>query len=98
MDNYYRRNRRRCYLGGVSQVTLRDLRRKAAELVRLAENGEPMTIGVSGRPAVNLVPIPAGTWREWSDVAGMFSGPADETWNDDRDLLDAAPSDPWERT
>lgn len=82
----------------MSQVTLRDLRRKAAELVRLAENGEPMTIGVSGRPAVNLVPIPAGTWRAWSDVAGLFSGPADEKWNDDRDLLDAAPSDPWERT
>ena len=82
----------------MSQVTLRDLRRKAAELVRRAENGEPVTISVSGRPAVNLVPIPAGTWREWSDVAGLFSGPADEACNDDRDLLDAAPSDPWERT
>ena len=82
----------------MSQVTLRDLRRKAAELVRRAENGEQVTISVSGRPAVNLVPIPAGTWREWSEVADLFSGPADEACDDDRDLLDAAPSDPWERT
>jgi hypothetical protein len=41
---------------------------------------------------------PAGTrraWREWSEVAELFSGPADRAWAVDRSRVDAELRDPW---
>jgi prevent-host-death family protein len=81
----------------MDEMGLRELRQNASELVRRAEAGERVTITVSGRPAAVLGPVPAGAWRGWSEVAGIFSAPADEEWADDRDLIDNSVQDPWER-
>src|ERR1700734_4096158 len=64
-----------CYSGCVEIVGLRELRQKASELVRRAEEGEEITITVAGRPGARLVPAAPRTWRRWTDVADLFAGP-----------------------
>lgn len=85
-----------CYLAGMN-VGLRELRQQASDLVRRVEQGETVVVTVSGRPAARLVPAERNTWRRYEDLAALFAGPADATWQRDRDLLDAAPQDPWTR-
>ena len=53
-----------------------------------------MTITVAGRPSARLVPVSPRTWRRWDEVAGLFAGPADDAWTDDRDRLDQVPHGP----
>jgi prevent-host-death family protein len=76
-------------------VGLRELRQNASDLVRRVEEGEEITITVAGRPAARLVPASPLTWRRWSDVAELFSGPADTAWETDRDVVDHEIRDPW---
>jgi prevent-host-death family protein len=85
-----------CYHGrAVATVGLRELRQQASELVRRVQGGEQVTITVSGRPAVRLVPAEPNAWRHFGDIAELFRGPADPEWPADRDLLDPAVRDPW---
>ncbi|MCW2528297.1 MAG: hypothetical protein JWM76_3157 [Pseudonocardiales bacterium] len=81
----------------MNTVGLRELRQDASELVRRVENGEQIDITVSGRLAARLVPATPKIWRQWSDIADVFTGPADAEWPADRDLVDYAPVNPWER-
>ena len=81
----------------MTEVGLRELRQNASELVRRAEAGQATTITVSGRPAAVLGPVSGRRWVSWADVEGVFGMPADADWAADRDLLDPAPADPWER-
>jgi prevent-host-death family protein len=76
-------------------VGLRELRQQASELVRRADAGEDVTITVSGRPSVRLVPVDQRTWRTFTDVADLFRGPADPDWEHDRDKIDQSLRDPW---
>ncbi|NAZ76610.1 type II toxin-antitoxin system prevent-host-death family antitoxin [Kineococcus sp. T13] len=76
-------------------VGLRELRQQASELVRRVEAGEEVTITVAGRASARLVPTSTRSWRSWSDVEELFSGPADPTWAQDRDLVDPGVTDPW---
>lgn len=76
---------------------LRELRQRASELVRQAEAGETITVTVSGREVAELGPVHRNRWRRGADVAQIFHGPADETWSADRDRLDAALVDPFDR-
>lgn len=76
-------------------VGLRELRQQASELVRRAEAGEDVTITVSGRPTVRLVPVAPRVWRTFDDVADLFAGPADPDWDTDRDRIDQELRDPW---
>jgi prevent-host-death family protein len=78
-------------------VGLRELRQDASEIVRRVENGEQIDITVSGRLAARLVPATPKTWRRWDEVASVFAGPADPAWAGDRELVDPALADPWER-
>lgn len=75
---------------------LRELRQNASELVRQAEAGAVITVSVSGRAVAELGPAHRDRWRSWSDVAGVFEGPADADWDQDRDRIDQAPRDPFE--
>lgn len=86
---YYRR--------GVGEVGLREMRQYASELVRRAQAGEQVTITVAGRPAAVLGPVSSRAWRQWADVAAIFTTPTDPDRGQDRDLLDDAVSDPWAR-
>lgn len=76
-------------------VGLRELRQDASALVRRVEAGEAITVTVSGRPAARLVAVEPRRWRSFAEIADLFDGPADETWVDDRDLIDHAVTDPW---
>ncbi|MCZ2837699.1 type II toxin-antitoxin system Phd/YefM family antitoxin [Modestobacter sp. VKM Ac-2985] len=79
----------------MATVGLRELRQQASDLIRRVEAGEEVTVTVAGRPSVRLVPANARTWRSWADVEELFSGPADPTWEQDRELVDREISDPW---
>ena len=76
-------------------VGLRELRQQASDLVRRAEAGESVTITVSGRPSVRLMPVEPRAWRRWEDLSELFSGRADPTWEHDLRALDDEPRDPW---
>jgi prevent-host-death family protein len=79
----------------MSVVGLRELRQQASELVRRVEAGEEVTITVAGRPSARLVAVSPRTWRQWNEVAELFVGPADTTWDHDRGRLDQEVRDPW---
>lgn len=74
---------------------LRELRQQASELLRRVEAGEEVTITVAGRPSARLVAVTPRAWRSWNDVADLFSGPADPSWEQDRDLTAQEIQDPW---
>jgi prevent-host-death family protein len=76
-------------------VGLRELRQSASDLVRRAEQGEEITITVSGRPSARLVPASPRRWVTWEETAELFSGPGDVGWEQTRDLLDHSVRDPW---
>ncbi len=77
-------------------VGLRELRQDASELVRRVEGGEEIDITVSGRLAARLVPASQKRWQSWDEIAGVFDGRPDPTWDHDRDLLGGSVGDPWE--
>ncbi len=79
-------------------VGLRELRQNASDLVRRAEAGETVTVTVSGRPAARLGPPERNTWRTFSDIADLFTGPGDPTWSTDRDRIEQTACDPWSTT
>jgi len=75
-------------LGAMGTVGLRELRQQASELVRRVQDGEEVTITVSGRPSARLVPVAPRTWRHHADIADLFDGPDDPQWASDRGMLD----------
>ena len=85
-----------CYIGGMEEVGLRELRQNASDLVRRVQDGEEITITVAGRPGARLVPATPHAWRQWADIADLFTGPADPEWNTDRNLIDQQIHNPWE--
>jgi prevent-host-death family protein len=79
----------------MTEVGLREMRQNASDLVRRVEAGEHITVTVSGRPAAQLVPVGGRRWRSWAEIVDAFAGPADDTWDRDRDLVDGEIRDPW---
>ncbi|MQA34761.1 type II toxin-antitoxin system Phd/YefM family antitoxin [Modestobacter roseus] len=79
----------------MTTVGLRELRQQASDLIRRVEAGEEVTVTVAGRPSVRLVPAQARSWRSWAEIDELFTGPADPTWERDRDLVDPDLVDPW---
>lgn len=78
-------------------VGLRELRQQASEIIRRVEAGEEVTVTVAGRPRVRMVPVQDRRWRTYGEIAALFDGPADPDFAADRELLDQALDDPWER-
>ena len=76
-------------------VGLRELRQAASDLVRRVEAGEEITITVAGRPTARLVAATPQRWRSFDAIADLFDGPADTTWEADRNRLDQTVRDPW---
>ena len=81
----------------MTEVGLRELRQQASELVRRVEQGERITITVSGRAAAVLVPAAPHRWRRRADIGDLFAGPADPGWAADRESVDGEIADPWSR-
>lgn len=81
----------------MTEVGLRELRQQASELVRRVEEGERITITVSGRAAAELVPAAPRRWRRRADLADLFAGPADPDWAADRERVDGGIVEHWAR-
>lgn len=79
----------------MTKAGLRELRQNASDLVRRAEQGETVTVTVSGREVAELGPLQRRQWRTWEDIAAIFEGPADGDWAKDRDVVDQGVSDPF---
>lgn len=79
----------------MKSVGLRELRQDASDLVRRVQAGAEIAITVAGRPAARLVPAAPQTWRQWADVADLFSGADDPAWATDRDEVAQEVRDPW---
>ena len=79
----------------MAKAGLRELRQHASDLVRRAEQGETVTVTVSGREVAQLGPLQRMQWRSWDDIAAVFDGPSDRDWAHDRDLVDHGVSDPF---
>lgn len=43
------------------------------------------------------VPGARARWRSWTEVAGLYDGTTDVTWEQDRELIADDVSDPWLR-
>jgi len=78
-------------------VGLRELRQDASGLIRRIEDGEEITITVAGRVAARLVPAAPHAWRRWTEIAELFTGPADPAWAQDREAVDHEIREPWTR-
>jgi prevent-host-death family protein len=76
---------------------LRELRQQASDLVRQAEAGDTIIVTINGREVAQLGPVRRRTWRRGSDLAGLFTGPADADWGADRDRVDGTVTDPFAR-
>lgn len=79
----------------MSEVGLRELRQDASGLVRRVQDGEELTVTVSGRPAARLVPAQPRRWRRFDEVSELFAGPGDPSLLRQRELLDDELRDPW---
>ncbi len=87
------------YTCGVTEIPLRELRNETSAVLRRVEEGERLTVTVSGRPVAQLVPLPRRrrylTWEE------LVTTRADRGLLDDlRELLPETTGDsedPWER-
>ena len=80
----------------MATVGLRELRQDASDLVRRVQGGEEIEITVSGRLAARIVPAAPKRWQRWENVADVFTGRADPSWERDRDLIDQSVVDPWQ--
>ena len=80
---------------------LRGLRHNLDELIRRVEAGETITITVGGRPVAQLCPVPRRQWVRTTSLRELLGGPADSDWarerEEDRELFDDSPRDPFER-
>jgi prevent-host-death family protein len=87
-----------CYIRGMSaDVGLRELRQNASEIVRRIEGGEVITVTVSGRAVAQLRPVAGKHWRPAADLAAVFVGPTDQTWQADRQRLADDLRDPFDQ-
>lgn len=79
----------------MASTGLRELRQQASDLVRQAEAGETIIVTINGREVAQLGPIRRRQWRRAADIADIFTGPSDDDWSDDRDLVDHTVDDPF---
>ncbi|MEX0946374.1 MAG: type II toxin-antitoxin system prevent-host-death family antitoxin [Acidimicrobiia bacterium] len=58
----------------MTEIPARDLRNDVSSVLRRVEQGESLTVAVSGRPVARLVPLPTrpGT-MPWSILASILS-------------------------
>lgn len=52
---------------------------------------------VSGREVAELGPVRRHRWRRGADIAEVFQVPADQDWGEDRDTVEGAVTDPFNR-
>jgi prevent-host-death family protein len=68
-------------------VELRELQQDAPELVRQVAAGQKISITVAGQTVARLIPAAARAWRQWDDIAEVFTATNDPEWTTDRDAI-----------
>jgi prevent-host-death family protein len=71
-------------VGGVTDVSSRDLRNHTADLLRRVESGERLRISVNRRPVAELVPLDRPRWVSGGAMERVLrDAPADSRLLDD---------------
>lgn len=87
------------YACSVTEIPLRELRNHTSEVLRRVEDGESVTVTVSGRPVAQLVPMPRRKqFISWDEIVTAQADPGMR--EDLRRLLPDTTDDvvdPWER-
>jgi prevent-host-death family protein len=81
----------------MATIPQKALRNNVGEVLRRAENGERLTVTVSGRPVAELGPIRARTWVPAADLADLWKLPLDLDLAEDLKRFGTDLADPWGR-
>jgi prevent-host-death family protein len=76
-------------------VQQKELRNNVGKVLRRAEDGEELTITVSGRPVARLGPAHGAQWVPSSRLDELWSEPTDPTFGKDLERMGGEMVDPW---
>jgi prevent-host-death family protein len=80
----------------MTTIPQKELRNNVGEVLRRAENGERLTVTVSGRPVAELGPVRARTWVPAADLADLWKLPVDPDLAQDLERFGTELDDPWQ--
>ncbi len=78
-----------------TSIPQKELRNNIGQVLRRAEEGEEMTITVSGRPVAHLGPVRRAHWVPSNRLAEIWSLPPDPTFERDLERMGGEMVDPW---
>ena len=81
----------------VATIPQKELRNNVGAVLRRAENGERLTVTVSGRPVAELGPVRARTWVPAANLSDLWKLPVDSDLAHDLGRFGAGLDDPWQR-
>jgi prevent-host-death family protein len=76
-------------------IQQKELRNNVGKVLRRAEDGEELTITVSGRPVARLGPIEGAQWVSSKRLGELWREPADPTFGKDLERMGGEMVDPW---
>lgn len=79
----------------MATIPQKELRNDVGRVLRRAEDGEELTITVSGRPVARLGPARGAQWVPSVRLAELWNSPPDPTLEDDLGRLGGEMVDPW---
>jgi prevent-host-death family protein len=79
----------------MATIPQKELRNNVGKVLRRAEDGEELTITVSGRPVAKLGPAGRPRWVPSHRLAELWSAPADPTFGKDLEQMGGEMVDPW---
>ena len=79
----------------MATIPQKELRNNVGEVLRRAEQGEEITITVSGRPVAQLGPVRKRQWVKGSELADLAKLPPDPTLMEDIEKFGGGLRDPW---
>ena len=81
----------------MATIPQKELRNNVGEVLRRAENGERLTVTVSGRPVAELGPVRARTWVPGATLADLWQLPVDPDLTEDLKRFTTELDDPWQQ-
>jgi prevent-host-death family protein len=79
----------------MATIPQKELRNHVGEVLRRAENGEELTITVSGRPVAVLGPARGRRWVPSEQLSELWRGATDPTFERDLERMGGEMVDPW---
>jgi prevent-host-death family protein len=78
-----------------TSIQQKELRNNVGKVLRRAEDGEELTITVSGRPVARLGPAHGARWISSNRLGELWSEPVDPTFGKDLERVGGEMVDPW---